>query len=40
MLLLGSGFSSAQLAADLGRNPAELEQLVAGSKPGELSLFG
>jgi Zn-dependent peptidase ImmA (M78 family)/DNA-binding XRE family transcriptional regulator len=40
MLLLGSGFSSAQLAADLGRNPVELEQLVAGSKPGELSLFG
>ena len=39
-LLIGSGFSPAQLAADLGRNPVELEQLVSSSRPGELSLFG
>src|SRR2546430_11302937 len=32
-LLAASGFSLTKLANELGRNPVELEQLVAGAKP-------
>ena len=37
--LTGEGGPYADLAAELGINPVDLEQLVTGNAPGELSLF-
>jgi Zn-dependent peptidase ImmA (M78 family) len=38
-LLASSGFTLSQVAADLGRNAADLEQIVSDTNPGELGLF-
>ena len=38
-MLAADGVAPGRIAADLGINPADIEQLIAGNSPGALSLF-